>query len=135
MKIYIAAKYHRRFELRFLANALKAHGNQITSRWLDNEEENHENGPAGAAQMDLDDVDSADVVLFVGEDQGSKNTGGGRWFELAYAYAAGKRCIAILGASSHTPHLGVAPHHETVFTSLPRIETCYSIDDAVRLLA
>ena len=132
MKIYIAAKYARRFELRYLANALKAHGHEITAQWLDNGEEEHD-GPAGAAQMDVDDVLRADTVLFIGEPQGSKNTGGGRWFELGLAYGAGKRCLIVVGPPGDAQHLGsAAPGHETVFTSLPLMEVFTSIEAAVQ---
>lgn len=139
MRVYIAAKYHRRFELRALASALKAHGVAVTSRWLDNGEDEaaETGGPAAAAQMDLDDVDAADAVIFIGEARGSKNTGGGRFFELGYAYAQGKRLIVVLGPASAgdtDSTLGSTPAaHETVFTSLPLIEAVDTIDDAVRL--
>lgn len=133
--VYIASKYARRFELRAVADAAKERGYTCTSRWLDNGEE-EAGGPAAAAQMDLDDVDRASVVLFVGQPQGSKNAGGGRWFELGYAYARGKRCMVVvadpeLGVDSS---LGSAPGHETVFTSLPMIEVYGSVEAALHRL-
>lgn len=135
MKVYIAAKYRRRFELRALASALRAHGVEVTSQWLDNGEEDAE-GPQAAAQMDLDDVDRADVVVFIGEPRMSENTGGGRWFELGYAYAKGKQLFIVLagfGPGDGDLSIGNTPaRHETVFTSLPGMVLCDTLDDAVR---
>lgn len=119
-KVYIAARYDRRFELRFTANALRANGHEVTAKWLDNAEEFKES-MAAAAQMDLDDIDRADTVLFVGEPFGSVNRGGGRWFELGYAYAQGKRLFVVLGSGGH----------ETVFTELPSMVTFPTIEKAM----
>lgn len=136
-KVYIAAKYHRRYELRALAAALRSHGVTVTSQWLDNgeEEAKERGGPSAAAQMDLDDVDAADAIIFIGEPRGSKNTGGGRFFELGYAHAQGKRLIIVLGPSGPgdaDTSLGCTPgSHETVFTSLPNMELVDTLDQAV----
>ncbi len=123
MQVYIAAKYRRRFDLREFAAALRAHGVEVTSRWLDNGEE-EAGGPGLAALMDVEDVRRADAIVFIGEARGSQNTGGGRWFELGLAYALGKRCIVILDESAGDgEHLGSAPpRHETIFTCMPEIE-------------
>lgn len=134
MKIYLAAKYRRRFELRAVADRFREDGHEVTSQWLDNGEEEAD-GPAAAAQMDVDDVLRADTIVFVGEDAGSSNTGGGRWFELGLAYAHGKRLLIVLGSTGDGAHLGsAATGHETVFTSLPQMEVYASIDDVVRIL-
>lgn len=134
MKVYVAAKYHRRFELRAFAAALRAHGIEVTARWLDNGEEEAD-GPAAAAQMDVDDVLRADALVFIGEARGSKNTGGGRWFELGLAYAHGKRCVVVLGPDAPSDVIGsAAPGHETVFTSLSHFELVDTLDDAMRAL-
>lgn len=132
-KVYIAAKYHRRFTLRYVANALRSNGHEVTSKWLDNGEE-EAGSAAAAAQMDIDDVSAADTVLFFGEPHGSKNSGGGRWFELGLAFAWGKRCIVVLGPVTEADaSLGnAAPRHETVFTSLERFE-CFDTVEAALL--
>lgn len=119
-KVYIAARYDRRFELRFAANALRANGHEVTAQWLDNAEEFKES-MAAAAQMDLDDIDRADTILFIGEAFGSANRGGGRWFELGYAYALGKRLFVVLGEGGH----------ETVFTELPSMVVFPSLEKAM----
>ena len=131
MKIYIAAKYHRRHDLRGVVSILVEAGHEVTSRWISDGE-----GQAGLADLyaaqDLDDVAEADVLLFIGEQQGSKNTGGGRWFEFGVAFNSGKRCMAVLGGVGDNTNLGAcAPGHESVFTSLPSIEVFNSIDEAI----
>lgn len=109
MKVYLAAKYDRRFQLREIRDKLVAEGIEVTAQWIDNAEESK--GMAEAAQMDLDDIDRADTVVFFGLPKGSENTGGGRWFEFGYAYAKGKPCMAILHESGH----------ESVFSALPSV--------------
>lgn len=118
MKVYIAGKYRRREEFKYIANALKTHGHENTARWVDGGEEGQ--GEAAAAQMDVDDVLRADAILFMGQPKGSANTGGGRWFELGLAYANKKRCLVVLDGGS-----------ETVFTALPEIECYGSVEQAI----
>lgn len=116
MKIYIAALYAKRFELLEFAQQLKELGHEITAQWLYNGEEKKETYRE-AALMDVEDVDRADTLIFIGQPCGSENRGGGRWFEFGMAYALGKRLIAILD------HSGSGPHHphESVFTELPGV--------------
>ena len=126
MKIYIAAKYARRFDLKAEADKLIEHGHEIVAQWLYNGEEEAA-GPAEAGQMDVDDVLRADALVFVGEPHGSKNTGGGRWFELGLAYATGKPCVVLLAPApeERSTHIGGAePEHESVFTSMPYFVLC-----------
>lgn len=119
-KVYIAARYDRRFELRFAANAIRSNGHEVTAQWLDNAEEEKET-EAEAAQMDVDDVLRADTVLFIGEPKGSANRGGGRWFELGLAYAYGKRIFFVPGEGGS----------ETVFTALPEIASFETVEKAI----
>nr|QIG67116.1 DUF4406 domain-containing protein [Rhizobium phage RHph_TM26] len=131
--IYIAAKYQRRFDLRPLAEELKALGYEITAQWLYNGEE--QKTITEAAIMDLQDVERADTLIFIGEPQASENRGGGRWFEFGLACAWGKRTIAVLdydptkGGHDHLP-IG----HESVFTALPSVETVGSGDELLKLM-
>ena len=134
--VYIAARYGRRLELRALASAIRAHGVEVTSQWLDGAEEAGQ-GAAAAAQMDLDDVDRADTLVFIGEPHGSANRGGGRWFEMGYAHAKGKRIIVVLAPliGHHVAALGSTPDgHESVFTFLPNMELVDSVEAAMRAL-
>jgi hypothetical protein len=116
MKVYIAAKYSRRYELRALRDALQVMGHPVTAQWLDNAEESK--GLAQAAEMDVDDVLRADALLFMGEPRGSQNRGGGRWFEFGVAYQAGKVCYVICPPSSDPSD---ERRDESVFTHLPSV--------------
>lgn len=132
--IYIAAKYHRRFDLQPLAEKLQALGYQLTCQWLFGGEEDGRTIQQ-AAVMDVEDVRRADTLVFIGEAQASENRGGGRWFEFGMAHALGKRCIAVLdldptkGGHDHLP-IG----HESVFTALPDVEIVTSEEELVELL-
>jgi hypothetical protein len=134
MKIYIAAKYDRRFELVSLAEELKALGHDITARWIWGGEE-HE-PIQQAAIMDFQDVLRADCLVFIGQPQASENRGGGRWFEFGLAYGVGKRCIAVLDMN---PTLGGHDHlpigHESVFTALPNVQIVRSPEELKEILS
>lgn len=122
MKIYIASTYSSRFALRPIAEELRSYGHEITAQWLDNAEESK--GQAAAAQMDIDDIDRADAVLFFAQPAGSFNSGGGRYFELGYAYAKGKRVMIV------QPGL----NYETVFGALPTFATYADAASAIRAI-
>lgn len=109
MNIYIAAKYNHRFVLRNLVAMLQEIGIESTSQWINNAEESK--SQQEAAQMDIDDIHRADAILFFAEPKGTANTGGGRYFELGYAYAINKKIYCV-----------VVGEHETVFTSLSKVE-------------
>lgn len=123
MKVYLAAKYQRRFELRPLAEQLQAAGHEVTAQWIWDGEEKCRT-ITEAAEMDVADVLRADCLVFFGQPQASENRGGGRWFEFGLAYQAGKKLIAVLdmtkglGGHDHLP-----PGHESVFTALPEVTT------------
>lgn len=131
MKIYIAAKYARRLDIEMgeLRHALEKMGHEITAQWLDNAEESK--GLRAAAEMDVDDVLRADAVLFIGEQKGSANRGGGRWFELGLAYHAGKVIFAILPEPldpSEVGEDGLPNRHESVFTALDGVLNFTDVD-------
>jgi nucleoside 2-deoxyribosyltransferase len=118
LKIYIAAKYDRRLDPRIkdLRAELEAQGHEITAKWLDNAEESK--GLREAAMMDVEDVDRADALIFVGEPRGSLNRGGGRWFEFGLAYGLRKRCYAVLPEALDPDD---PRRDESVFAHLPRV--------------
>jgi nucleoside 2-deoxyribosyltransferase len=134
MKIYVAAKYQLRHELMELCDRLTEAGHEVTSRWIT---EGGEEGKKAeeAALMDLADVVRADAVLFVGMPRGSENRGGGRWFELGYAYALGKRCYVVLDTTPSAPHDINDEGHETVFTHLSDMTLLHSREAAVEHLS
>mgnify|MGYP000969945027 CR=1 FL=1 len=122
MKIYIAAKYAKRYELRPVVEQLRAMGHECTSQWIDNGEESK--GQQAAALMDLADVDRADILLMIAEPYRSMNTGGGRYVEFGYAYAQGKRIIMVQPGDVF----------ETVFGALPRVTPVASMQDALAFI-
>lgn len=122
MKIYIAAKYVMRYELRHVVDQLRAMGHECTSQWIDNGEESK--GQQAAALMDLADVDRADAVIFMAEHHRSQNIGGGRWFEFGYAYAQGKRIYVVRPGDMN----------ETVFCALPGVRKFGHIIEALAAL-
>jgi hypothetical protein len=112
-------------EMRQYANKLRMKGHIVTSQWVDGGEESRieeESKAVKAAHMDIDDVKSADTIIFFGEPRGSANRGGGRWFKLGLAYALGKRCICILDMNDEAVHDHNESGHESVFT---HILECY----------
>lgn len=121
MKIYIAARYGRKDELKTLFAKLEELGHECTSRWISDGEEGKTQQQA--AEMDVEDVLRADALLFVGEPSGSVNRGGGRWFEFGVAFQAGKLCLALLDDSGSGEHSGSRDGHESVFTHLPSVRT------------
>ncbi len=135
--IYIAARLSRFQELKTFATKLTAAGHVVTSRWLYNNSLSGDQSSAHVfAMMDLEDVQAASIVIFIGEPRGSANRGGGRWFELGFAYHAGKQCIALLSddiGNTDDPSLDVG--HESVFTSLPGIITCFSQEEVFSALS
>lgn len=122
MKIYIAAKYAKRYELRPVVEQLRAMGHECTSQWIDNGEESK--GQRAAALMDLADVDRADMVIFLAEHHRSQNIGGGRWFEFGYAFAKEKKIIVVQPGEAF----------ETVFCALPYVTPVASIADALAFI-
>lgn len=111
MKIYLASRYERRFELIPIANELQDLGFEITSRWIYG---NHDDLPRVTCAMeDLNDIDAAEIiVLLSGPGNLEQPERGGRHFELGYASAIGKRCF-ILGEREnvfhHLPWMKVYP--------------------------
>jgi nucleoside 2-deoxyribosyltransferase len=105
MKFYIAALYGRRDEMRSYEKRLVAMGHEPTARWLwENDESNWDVG----SSMDIADIDEADTVITFTQPRGSFNSGGGRHFELGYAFAK-KKPIVLIGP------------REIVFHHLPQI--------------
>jgi hypothetical protein len=105
MKIYLAARYSRNDEMRGVRDVLEAFGHTITSRWIDQhggnllesfvaEKLNADPGDcAKYAQIDMDDLQAADVVVsFTSAGGGGK---GGRHVEFGVALGLGKRLVVV----------------------------------------
>jgi hypothetical protein len=120
MKIYIASRYDRRFEMLGVTGVLMRAGHVVTSRWVEGRGE----GPALAALEDLSDILRADCLIsFTEEPEAGVSWAarGGRHVEFGYALAAGKR-LCVVGP------------RENVFHFLPRVEVYASISELVRTL-
>ena len=119
MRIYIAARYDRRFEMLGVAAALIRAGHDVTSRWI-------EGGRGGdselvAALEDVGDLAHADCLVTFTE-QPERNVAwaarGGRHVEFGIALACGKR-LCVVGP------------RENVFHHLPSVEVYATVADLV----
>jgi len=63
-KIYLAARFGRRFELRTYREDLEKAGHFVTSRWLDIVAENdNPAAQAHCAEIDMQDLKAADTLI------------------------------------------------------------------------
>jgi len=133
MKIYIAARYNKRYELLDFAKSIADLGHTLTCDWLFEGEEGKT--IVEAAVMDTRQVEECDCLIFIGEAQGSKNTGGGRWFEMGVAWACGHRVIALLSSEIvEEGRVHLPSGHESVFTALKEVEIAESQEHVLCLL-
>jgi hypothetical protein len=108
MRVYIAARYSRKDEIKLVRDRLERNHIEVTSSWLD---EPHSpdtglNGISSAlsqdyAQKDLDDIDKSDTFLFFSERDLTPR--GGRHVEFGYALAKNKN-IVIIGDEENIFH-------------------------------
>jgi nucleoside 2-deoxyribosyltransferase len=110
MKVYLAGRYSRRSELRALIPLLKERNITVQSRWLNEtlalDAKLSDVSPALCrefAQVDLDDIDAADTLVFFAEDPLVGTPRGGRHVEFGYALAKGKRLV-VIGAQENIFH-------------------------------
>ena len=101
MKVYLAARFDRRDELREHRRHLKhAFNIDCTSRWLDNHglDEGFTYSSqrlALCASEDIEDIRAADVLVAFTETPDVGYTSGGRHVELGFALALGKPIIVV----------------------------------------
>ena len=133
MRIYIAARYNKRYELLDFAKQIQELGHTLTCEWLFEGEVGK--SCADAAKIDTQQVEDCDCLIFIGEAQGSRNTGGGRWFEMGLAWACGHRIIALLSSEiEEDGRVHLPPGHESVFTALDEVEVAESQEHVLQLL-
>lgn len=106
MKIYLAAAFSRRLEIKAVAEHLRALEVTITSRWLDEEEGMSTGSPEKflreRAYLDLADVDEADAIVrfsdtITSDKMPSHLLSGARMVEFGYAKAKGKTLYVVGG--------------------------------------
>lgn len=103
MKIYLAARYGRRDELRSYAADLAVRGHEVTSRWLSgSHEHNDPNVPEGTSEQqlawareDFQDLWWSDICISFTEAVGSPYSRGGRHVEFGIALALELSCIIV----------------------------------------
>ncbi len=96
LKIYIAASFPRQDEAKAVGQRLMVEeDHEITSSWFHQEEENQNENNGNptstkvsreCAERDLTDINHADVLIML---SGDNLSGGGRRFEMGYAYGKG----------------------------------------------
>lgn len=121
MKIYLASRYSRRYELIGVRAVLEKLGHSVTSRWLNGDHQISDTGLGPTSRLgddaerirfaceDWEDVLAADWVISFTEEPRAINSRGGRHVEFGAAMALNKRCII------------VGPR-ENVFHCLPAVE-------------
>ena len=103
MRIYLAARHSRRWELNGYAKTLRDIGYTVTSRWLDG---SHQSPDATEdeealklkrqwAVEDMTDIDDAHVVIIFSEEPRTEPTRGGRHVETGYALSEEKELILV----------------------------------------
>ena len=107
VRVYLAAKFDRRDEMRAVADTLHTCGHDVVSRWLNAEKDDSESDDAAQtlwAIVNIADVLRCDVLVFFSERAGSPGAArGGRQVDLGAALAAGKKVI-VVGPVEHVYH-------------------------------
>jgi hypothetical protein len=116
LKVYLAAQYARRDELRGYRTILEAEGIEVTSNWLDETsplngtmDKHSEEFLIHTATTDLQDIDRANAIIFFSEDPKVGIPRGGRHVEFGYALAKNKG-ISVIGPKENVFH-HIAGHH------------------------
>ena len=117
MKVYLAAQYARRDELKDHAIVLRGMGVEVTSRWLEEKNPLHTNMGDDTvefyietANIDIEDIERADAVVFFSEDPTVGIKRGGRHVEFGYAHAKQKP-IYVIGPKENVFHYRDRVYH------------------------
>lgn len=117
MLIYLAARYERREELCRYRDELQALGHVVTSRWLSGSHlitdeqlhsSEHDHLQMRFALEDVEDLESANMVISFTESPDAGSVRGGRHVEFGIAWEACKVCL-------------VVGYRENIFHSLPSV--------------
>lgn len=115
MKIYVAARYSRKEEMKQVRLDLEKNGFNVTSSWLDEphgaDTQIHELSDSlntEYAEVDIRDIERADRVLFFSESILTPR--GGRHVEFGYALALGLP-IDVVGPKENIFHYADGVHH------------------------
>ena len=118
-KIYLAAQYSRRNEMKQYRYILHAHNFKVTSRWLDetssitgNMGDESDSFYAVSAADDLDDIDASSIFVLFSESPLVGIPRGGRNVEYGYALKAGKKLFVVGPKENIFHYVGNATHFE-----------------------
>jgi nucleoside 2-deoxyribosyltransferase len=102
VSVYLAGSFIRKTELAGYRPLFEKVGLTVVSRWLDEPVEDTAHIDTMTADynritaiVDLEDLDDAAVLVLFSNGTGSFNKGGGRFVELGYMLAQGKKCITV----------------------------------------
>jgi len=119
LKVYLAARYSSKEQMKVYAEELRAEGIEVTARWLEEKyspntgmNEVPYNELVMFARTDLQDVEDADVLVFFAEDPENQPVRGGRHVEFGYALALGKQILVIGPVENIFHNLPEIPHYE-----------------------
>jgi len=109
LKIYLAARYSRRDELRKIRDELQSLGNTVTSRWLDGDRTTEDDDKRQVSFDMMKDIDKADCIIVFGDSPELTGRNGAKHVEFGMAIAWGKRQI-------------VVGHRDNLFYHLPAVQ-------------
>jgi nucleoside 2-deoxyribosyltransferase len=102
LKVYLAAQFKQINEMRKYAEELRAEGIEVVSRWLEEKvspnislKEMTPDECKRTAEVDLEDIQNADVFVLFTVDPDEPTKRGGRHFESGVAFALGKPTIFV----------------------------------------
>ena len=110
MKLYLAAKFEQKMEMRKIRNFLQNDGHEVTSRWIDVEHEEDSSHTVTDADrreyaaMDVADVLAADALIAFSNPRSEPAIGGGRHVEFGIALQAGRDIIVVGPIGEHIFH-------------------------------
>jgi hypothetical protein len=125
MKVYLAAAFYRRDEILGIAEELRNLGIEVTSRWLVEQKDiptdrSRATFLAGRAQIDLDDIDRADVLVRFSDDLSTPT--------VPSHLATGSRMGETLWALAHNKTVIVVGGYQCVFDYLPQVVHVKNVD-------
>jgi nucleoside 2-deoxyribosyltransferase len=141
VKVYLASQYARRDELCEHRAVLEPLGIEVTSRWLDEQEPltGHMGDKPDAwyvhtANVDLEDVDRADAVIFFSENPRVGIPRGGRHVEFGYALGT-KKPIYVVGPKENVFHyIEHVYHFETLAQFIEMFKMYIEVQNRLEVL-
>jgi len=137
VRVYLAAKFEKKNEMRTVRDFLTNDGHEVTSRWIDVEHEEDASHTVTDemrieyAQMDVDDVLAADALIAFSGPRSEPAIGGGRHVEFGIALQAGKNIIVVGPKGEHIFHYWPDVFHVDDIDELAAMLHAMESDDEV----